>query len=108
MRQFHFYDASGLLHSNSIVVNAPDHEAVAQKNCPAGHKVVEGVFDPLCQRIDDAAHLRWKALRDELVQLSLEDQLPRLAELGSLRAQVAVDHQPAQPSADHEWNPHTK
>jgi hypothetical protein len=54
MRQFHFYDAStGLFHSSSVVINAPfGHEETAQKNCPAGHNIIEGVFDPLCQRVD--------------------------------------------------------
>jgi hypothetical protein len=56
MKQFHFYDAStGLLHSSSIVINAAsDNEASARKNCPAGHNIIEGVFDPLSQRIDVA------------------------------------------------------
>jgi hypothetical protein len=56
MRQFHFYDAStGLFHSSSVVINAPSgHEETAQKHCPDDHKIIEGVFEPLCHRVDIA------------------------------------------------------
>jgi hypothetical protein len=56
MRHFHFYDeTTGVLHGNTLFVNSRDgHEEMAAANCPAGHRPVEGTYDPLSQRIDVA------------------------------------------------------
>lgn len=79
MTQFHFYDQNtGLLHGNSIVLNAPeDNDATLMRNCPIGHKPVQGNLHPLTQRVDIAT------------------------------GQV-IDYQPPAPSVDHEWNADTK
>jgi hypothetical protein len=58
MSQFHFYDSStGQLHPNAIVINAPpeDQALTAQRNCPTGYKVLEGIVDPLSQYVDVAS-----------------------------------------------------
>jgi hypothetical protein len=53
MRCFYFYHkTSGVLNQNTIVINAPNAENVALLNCPPEHKIIEGNFDPLSQRVD--------------------------------------------------------
>jgi hypothetical protein len=56
MRHFHYYHSeTGVFHGDSIAVNAPKMvEETARANCPTGHKIIEGTFDRLSQRVDVA------------------------------------------------------
>lgn len=56
LRRFHFFDQNtGLIHAKHIALDVPSgHDAIAGKNAPAGHAVLEGTFDPLSQKVDTA------------------------------------------------------
>jgi hypothetical protein len=98
MSRFHFYHhETGVLHSNTIVIDAPNAEAVAQLNCPADHKPIEGDFDPLSQRVD-------VSVTPEIVDaINVHGQVQ-----GKRSVHQVIDYQPPAPSADHEWNAETK
>ena len=56
MRHFHYFDtATGVIHPDAIAINSSvGVEEAAAANCPPGHKVIEGHFDRLSQRVDVA------------------------------------------------------
>jgi hypothetical protein len=116
MTCFSFYhETSGVLHANTIVVDAPNAEAVAQLNCPPGHKPIEGNFDPLSQRIDVDLHRQFATI-PHITRIyqpgepheTREVAAQHRAERDALWAKVVIDYQPPAPSADHEWNGDTK
>lgn len=96
MKRWFFFDTNtGLFNGSHFATN--EHECLIN-NIPAGLRELEGIFDPLSQRVD----------LDVLKQIDKLDAEKDAALIEGLKAKLVVDYQPPQPDEDHEWNADAK
>jgi hypothetical protein len=107
MRTLHFYDPeTGIFTGRTFSTNIADpaaHAASLAANAPNGCAHIEGDYDHLSQRVDVE-----RLAREDSDALTAWDGKGERPKPPVATAAHVIDHQPAQPSTDHEWDSATK